>query len=678
MRKFETVDLYFTALHEAAVASSLTQLIRCRMSRGAYFFDQNSPHYRSTRRYKRHPDELQRALQEAKLIDETQIPTSATSVTAGETEEKLKSSSTSNILTQIQRELFHKTNTTIVPDVLISELEDIIQRIEDENKIYAEADNEEEEQLQERQSLPGQVIMMLHANWNDLTEDADYKFKTWRTKYAEDQWRKYVERKRQEQQRQGIGGKKQLHNRQSVGSSRSNISHTRMSQLKVGLSRTQRALSRISFFSSNDDLTARTKLKQIQGSQDSLDNQKKDALSVEFKLSKVTNEIATQTPKGISFDVTKPITDSQDDAIVAIRKKGRKILSDSIARIHATAGDPTTRQAPRIFFYGDHPQLRSKSTLLNFNDQARRQKSKFILSILRHEIPEPYSCDIEIPTNKKKYYLELADGTIQLYYPSGHLAMQRIPVSNHPSSYSTLLYDDNDIQFEQFLGIITSQGSVVIMQPGLHARFISNDDRGLLCNGKTGLAERQMRWHSDQNYPRTQSVLSTSQDYMSPHQNDELPPENDVQLQLNSYMQLEYTSPYDIRFAFGCNREEYKFQFGCIQKDTSNIGQAITKLNESMNLQKSISKKKINSTNKIIQSSSNTVASSQHGSQDGDGKSGNIDQTTKQIQIERLLDGNINLKELPYTKELLHLRKKIRNICDSWLKEYRTALGTSN
>jgi len=43
-----------------------------------------------------------------------------------------------------------------------------------------------------------------------------------------------------------------------------------------------------------------------------------------------------------------------------------------------------------------------------------RQKSKFALSILRHEIPEKYNIDTNIPETKHKSYIELIDGSTQI------------------------------------------------------------------------------------------------------------------------------------------------------------------------------------------------------------------------------------------------------------------------
>jgi hypothetical protein len=60
----------------------------------------------------------------------------------------------------------------------------------------------------------------------------------------------------------------------------------------------------------------------------------------------------------------------------------------------------------RILFYEDNQYIRNRnnSTLLG------RPKSKFALSIVRHEIPEKYN----IPETKHKSYIELIDGSIQI------------------------------------------------------------------------------------------------------------------------------------------------------------------------------------------------------------------------------------------------------------------------
>jgi hypothetical protein len=43
-----------------------------------------------------------------------------------------------------------------------------------------------------------------------------------------------------------------------------------------------------------------------------------------------------------------------------------------------------------------------------------RQKSKFVLSILRHEIPEKFNINYDTPETKHKCYIELADGSTQI------------------------------------------------------------------------------------------------------------------------------------------------------------------------------------------------------------------------------------------------------------------------
>jgi hypothetical protein len=43
-----------------------------------------------------------------------------------------------------------------------------------------------------------------------------------------------------------------------------------------------------------------------------------------------------------------------------------------------------------------------------------RQKSKFIFSLLRREIPENYNVEINVPENKHKCFMELTDGSVQI------------------------------------------------------------------------------------------------------------------------------------------------------------------------------------------------------------------------------------------------------------------------
>lgn len=84
----------------------------------------------------------------------------------------------------------------------------------------------------------------------------------------------------------------------------------------------------------------------------------------------------------------------------------------------------------KLWFYGDNQQVRNRTNLLTYNEAAssssmeirfelivfflERQRSKFIFSIVRGEIPEKYQIEIEIPHTKKKCLLEFDDGTTQI------------------------------------------------------------------------------------------------------------------------------------------------------------------------------------------------------------------------------------------------------------------------
>jgi hypothetical protein len=245
--------------------------------------------------------------------------------------------------------------------------------------------------------------------------------------------------------------------------------------------------------------------------------------------------------------------------------------------------------------------------------------------------------------SKFKYFL-ICKIFFSSSYPSGRLAVLRLK----PPNSCTLFFDDTDLRENQFLGLITSTGHAVVMQPNLHARFTtdSHHERGYLCDGKTGIIEKQVQWHM--NTSGNQSVLSnhtTSDD-------DILPPlfDNTIQLQLNSSMQLEYHNPTNIRFAFACQKEEYKFQLGI------NISTPTPTLHDpTIHLFKQ---------KKTIKSKLSTIPNEI-----------NITNDKQQIQIERLLDGQVNLRELPMFKELTLMRKRIRNLCNNWLKDCRMILG---
>jgi hypothetical protein len=242
-------------------------------------------------------------------------------------------------------------------------------------------------------------------------------------------------------------------------------------------------------------------------------------------------------------------------------------------------------------------------------------------------------------------------------YPSGRLAVLRLK----PPNCCTLFFDDTDISSNQFLGLVTSTGSVFIMQPSLHARFTTDNqhERAYLCNGKTGIIEKQIEYHL--NHCGSQSVLSNRT--ISNDEDDILPPlfENTIQFQLNSYMQLEYENLTNIHFAFACQKEEFKFELG-----TNLSSQSPTLIQPTINLtKKNLLEKKIQSKSKLSTIISNSNETSNISSK-------------QQIQVERLLDGQVNLRDLPMIKELIILRKRIRILCNNWLKECRITLGKNN
>ena len=58
--------------------------------------------------------------------------------------------------------------------------------------------------------------------------------------------------------------------------------------------------------------------------------------------------------------------------------------------------------------------IQSKNKSDRLFDEIGRPKSKFALSIFRHEIPEKFNVDLNTTETKRKSSIQLADGTTQI------------------------------------------------------------------------------------------------------------------------------------------------------------------------------------------------------------------------------------------------------------------------
>ncbi len=228
-------------------------------------------------------------------------------------------------------------------------------------------------------------------------------------------------------------------------------------------------------------------------------------------------------------------------------------------------------------------------------------------------------------------------------YPSGRLAVLRLrsPIS------TTLFFDDINSPIHQFLGLVTSTGSVLLMQPTFHARFITNYqyDNGYLCNGKTGVIEKRFQWHLSNNSQRKSQPIT---------EDNTNPLENTIQLQINSFMQLEYHDSSNILFAFTCHDEEFKLQLGIpLPRQSLTLKNLATTI---------LSSRRISG-----------EQSSQLPTKRSD--SINSNEEKQQIQTRKVSDEQSRSHSLPMMHELIVLRKRIKHICHSWLEECRTTLG---
>jgi hypothetical protein len=223
------------------------------------------------------------------------------------------------------------------------------------------------------------------------------------------------------------------------------------------------------------------------------------------------------------------------------------------------------------------------------------------------------------------------------------------------SSFSTtLFFDDTDSTENQFLGFVTFTGSVVLMEPTFHARFITDNqhENAYLCNGKTGIIEKQFHWNLKNNSPK-ESISIDPDDINLPII------ENSIELQINSFMQLEYHNSTNINFSFACQNEQFQYQFGVpLPIKPTSFMDLTTKILATKQIPEV---KNFQTKTRLLIKSFKSINSN--------------DISNSSEKSQKLLDRQINFHQFSIPQELILLRKRIRNICDSWLKEYRTTLG---
>ncbi|CAF1074187.1 unnamed protein product [Adineta steineri] len=607
-----------------------------------YFYDQFSQgsHIGGVHRSRRDFKDLNQALYQSRI---------ASAVEDYETNK-------SEILTPnaLKKQTSNIVDPPIIPELLTKELDTYLNifnnkskknSISNSSKLIKDNELNNSTSILPKISLPSSLIVGLHSTWSDLIKNTEYKYKTWRTKTGEDHWHQYIKQKNSEQ----IKSEKQQDNKTIIHRRRN--SHV---SIQSGIKNTQINANQSSLVNTTDPIHdhQRSLKTTHQSTSEHGVETIKHGIHVEFRLStqllKQVQKIQIHEQKFVLFDVPKQGTDFDQELINLTQNKCKRLLAETKQKILATNNQIDIKHPKicQVWFYDDNPLNRNKNNLLLINEFSRRQKSKFILSVLRHEIPQKYNINIDIPETKRKCYIELIDGSTQIYYPSGRLAVLRL---RSPFS-TTLFYDDTGITAKQFLGLVTSTGNIVIMQPTFHARFITNNqhESAYLCNGKTGVIEKQFQSHF-KTKGRRQSIPIDEND------TNLTLLENTVQIQLNSFMQLEYNNPTNIRFAFTCHNEEFKFQLGAQISTTptptlSDTPTPIPTTKKFLGDNKSQRKRTI---------STNTNISEKH----------------QQGHSQKQIDEQLDTRYLLFMKELNLLKERFKNICDTWLKEYRTVLG---
>lgn len=206
-----------------------------------------------------------------------------------------------------------------------------------------------------------------------------------------------------------------------------------------------------------------------------------------------------------------------------------------------------------------------------------------------------------------------------LSYPSGRLAVQRFP-----SPCLTTLFFDDSVK-HSFLGFVNSIGNVILLEPTFHARFLTNHQKeyALLCDGKTGVIQKEFQLNSNQ--------------------------ENLLEFQLNSSMQIQYENASKISFSFACQNEHFRFQ---LAKSTSSFKDFTSKILLANKLSSTIKQ-----SNLLILPNNNQDKSL----------------LTNRKSISQ--PTNSSQQQISLLQDLDLLKKRVKQICHSWLKQYRTVLG---
>lgn len=234
-------------------------------------------------------------------------------------------------------------------------------------------------------------------------------------------------------------------------------------------------------------------------------------------------------------------------------------------------------------------------------------------------------------------------------YPSGRLAVLRL----RSSCFTTLFFDDIKSIENRFLGLVTHAGDLLLMESNCYAHFITDRQHQCiyLCDRKNGIIEKRIQYNLK---------TSNQTQYVSIKNNviDSNQVGNRIQLQLNSFMQLDYHNSSNIRLTFACQNENFEYEL---------LNHSRLK-SESIDLKPPIFPVMKNSLSKTF--STKTKISNHMNSDDVSTISKN-----RPTQTQQLSDEQMDFYQLPMYPELLMLRKRIRYICHNWLKYYRTKLG---
>ncbi|XP_070559084.1 uncharacterized protein C3orf20 homolog isoform X2 [Ptychodera flava] len=247
----------------------------------------------------------------------------------------------------------------------------------------------------------------------------------------------------------------------------------------------------------------------------------------------------------------------------------------------------------------------------------------------------------------QKFVTSLPDGTTTVYYPSGRMAICYSRSGEGKPGHYTLIYKDNPDM--EMIGLFTPTGAGILYHDNGKARFLSTDKGGMMLEPDGHVAKR---W-----------------EWPVPHQKLQVT----IVIQLNEQMTFRCINHQQMQVLFASQKETTKLNIGSTYgatepKTPEEWGCLVTGEEFQSKAAKEYSKppppkKKPEKDKKSLRFRSNKNKS----------KDNNLAELQKLLEIPEKHEYDI-----PASKDLARLQRKIKNLAEDWMEHYRIAVGISS